>query len=60
MYAEKVNYLEGKVFYVFDNDGDRIATVNEGVVLWEDGNEEPYRGATEEVLEAVREPKEAN
>lgn len=59
MYAKKISYLEGNTFYVFNDEDERIATVNEGVILWEEG-EEPYQGATEEVMAAVKEADKTN
>lgn len=52
MIAKKMDYLKGNVFYVYDDEDNQIATVNDGVIIWTDG-EEPYRGAAQEVIAAV-------
>lgn len=56
MKAQKVDYLKGNIYYIYDSEGEQIATVNDGDILWEDGDkQEPWRGATNEVEAAVAE-----
>jgi hypothetical protein len=52
--AQKIDYLKGDIYYIYDSNGEQIATVNDGTILWED-SEEPWRGAADEVQAAVAE-----
>jgi hypothetical protein len=58
MFATKVSYLQGNVYYVYDenppvSDADLIAIVNDGEITWQNSGSEPYRGASEDVRRAV-------
>lgn len=55
MKARKINYLQGDVFYIYDDDLALVAVVTDGVIAWQDGDgSEPFKGANERVMELIK------
>lgn len=54
MEAVKITYLND-IVYVYEDGGEPIATVHSDTmaIIWENSQEEPYLGATVDVLTAV-------
>lgn len=60
MYAKRIEYLKGEIFYIYDDEDVLIATYDAEahVINWDGSKEEPYTGANLEVLVAVGKAKE--